>query len=97
MLKWPMATMVFVTEVPMLAPITMNTALLTLSSLAPTREMMIEVVVDELCTKTVARMPIMTPEIGLSTTSNIFALSFPPKILNPVPITDSTRRNTQMQ
>ena len=92
-----MATMVLVTEVPMLAPITMNTAEFTESSFAPTREMMMEVVVDEDCTSTVARMPIMTPLMGLSTTSNILAESLPPSSLNPVPMTESTSRNTQMQ
>ena len=45
--KWPMATMVLVTEVPMLAPMIMNTALRTLSSFAPTSEMMMDVVVEE--------------------------------------------------
>jgi hypothetical protein len=36
--------------------------------------------------KTVARMPIATPEIGLSTTSNIRTKSWPPGSLKPVPI-----------
>ena len=92
-----MATMVLVTEVPMLAPITMNTAMRTLSSFAPTRAMMMEVVVEELCTRTVASTPIIIALIGLSAMSNILDESLPPRSLNPVPMIPSTRRNTQMQ
>ena len=95
--KWPMATMVLVTEVPMLAPMIMKTALRTESSFAPTREMMMEVVVEEDCTSTVARIPIMRPEMGLSTKSNILAESFPPRSLKPEPIRERVRRKTQRQ
>ena len=93
----PMATMVLVTEVPMLAPMTMNTAVLTESSSAPTREMMMEVVVEEDWTSTVARIPIMSAEIGLSATSNILADDLPPRSLKPVPMMPRVRRKTQRQ
>ena len=96
--KGLMATIVLVTEVPMLAPMIMKTALRTESSFAPTRETMMEVVVEEDCTSTVARIPIsMRPETGLSTKSNILAESLPPRSLKPEPIRVRVRRKTQRQ
>ena len=93
--KCPMATMVLVTEVPMLAPMIMKMAMLTESSSAPTMETMIEVVVEEDWTSTVASTPIRRAEIGLSATSNILAESLPPRSLKPVPMMERVRRNTQ--
>ena len=92
-----MATMVLVTEVPMLAPMIMKMAMLTESSSAPTMETMMEVVVEEDWTSTVASTPIRRAEIGLSATSNILAESLPPRSLKPVPMMERVRRNTQMQ
>ena len=51
--------------VPILAPMTIGTAVLTLRPPAATSETMTDVHVEELCTQTVKRMPIIKPTIGL--------------------------------
>ena len=55
--------MVLVTDVPMLAPMMMGIAWVTDSTSAPTRPTTIEVLVEELWTKTVAKIPTMRPAI----------------------------------
>ena len=62
---WVMATSVLVTEVPILAPISIGTAILSLRPAPPMAATMIEVKVDELCTNTVPRTPIIRPTTGL--------------------------------
>ena len=79
------------------APMTMGMAVDTLISSAPTSPMMMDVEVEELWTSTVARMPIITPDMGLSTTSNILALSFPPRSLKPVPIRPRQTKKSHMR
>ena len=54
--KCPMAAMVLVTEVPMLAPMIMKMAMLT-ELISSDEETMMDVVVDEDWTSTVARIP----------------------------------------
>ena len=51
--------------VPILAPMTIGTAVLTSRPPAATSETMTDVHVEELCTTTVKRMPIIKPTIGL--------------------------------
>lgn len=55
--------MVLVTEVPMLAPIMMGMALCTVSCPAPTRPTTMEVLVEEDCTRTVAKIPTIRPQL----------------------------------
>ena len=55
---WVKDTMVLVTEVPMLDPMTMGTAVVTVSAPAPTMATTMEVKVELLWTSTVPRMPI---------------------------------------
>ena len=50
--------MVLVTEVPMLDPMTMGTAVVTVSAPAPTMATTMEVKVELLWTSTVPRMPV---------------------------------------
>ena len=59
------ATIVDVTEVPMLAPMISAIACLTVKSSAATIVMMIEVDVDDDCTSTVTRTPTSMPATGL--------------------------------
>merc|ERR1719334_378661 len=63
-------TMVLVTLVPMLAPMIIGMAVGTGTSVA-TRLTMIEVDVEEDWTRTVRRMPIITPTIGLLRSSEL--------------------------
>ena len=67
-------TKVLVMLVPILAPITIGMAVLTLRPPAATNDTITEVHVEELCTKTVKRIPIISPTIGLDMMSleNIF-------------------------
>ena len=77
---------VLVTEVPTLDPKIMGIAFLT-GAPADTKATMIEVEVDELCTATVTRMPIMMPTMGLlriSEEEKSFERFRPPKILKEV-------------
>ena len=83
--------------VPMLAPMTIAIAFSTLSSPAATAVTISEVLVEELWTSTVARMPSMTPLKGFSATSNILAESFPPTSLNPVLSTFKLRKNVHIK
>jgi len=63
-----MLTMVLVTDVPMFDPKIIGTACLT-STPAETSATMMEVEVDDDWTRTVTRMPIMTPTMGLESSS----------------------------
>merc|ERR1712096_547967 len=53
---------------------------------APTMDTTMEVVVEEDCTRTVARTPIIMPAIGLVTSSNIPPAEQPPSTLKEPPI-----------
>ena len=55
---WVKDTMVLVTEVPMLDPMTMGTAVVTVSAPAPTMATTMEVKVELLWTSTVPRIPV---------------------------------------
>merc|ERR1712142_952812 len=57
-------TAVLVTDVPMLAPMTMGIPLCTLITPAAVIATTMEIVVEELCMMTVKRMPIIKPVIG---------------------------------
>ena len=63
--RCPIETMVFVTEVPMLAPMMTKMASLT-SMTVGTSPTTIEVVVEEDWRRTVARMPMHSPATGFS-------------------------------
>uniref|UniRef100_A0A0K2TIV1 Uncharacterized protein n=1 Tax=Lepeophtheirus salmonis TaxID=72036 RepID=A0A0K2TIV1_LEPSM len=60
---WVILTMVFVTDVPTLEPSIIGIACLT-STPADTRDTIIDVDVAEDCTRTVTRIPIITPTMG---------------------------------
>mmetsp|Transcript_16940 Transcript_16940/g.53398 ORF Transcript_16940/g.53398 Transcript_16940/m.53398 type:complete len:208 (-) Transcript_16940:15-638(-) len=82
-------TMVFVTDVPMLAPMIMGIALSTFIRPAAVMVMMIDVLVDEDWTRTVARMPITRPAKGLLKISlfrNVCPAVLPPSTLKAFPI-----------
>mmetsp|Transcript_35062 Transcript_35062/g.88376 ORF Transcript_35062/g.88376 Transcript_35062/m.88376 type:complete len:229 (+) Transcript_35062:967-1653(+) len=82
-------TIVFVTEVPMLAPMIMGIAFFTSMRPAAVMVMMMDVLVDEDWTSTVARMPIIKPATGLSKSSlfrKVAPAVFPPKILKALPM-----------
>lgn len=57
------ATMLLVTDVPILAPMIMGIAWVTESTSAPTKPTTMLVLVEELWTKTVAKMPTMRPAL----------------------------------
>ena len=59
-----MATMVLVTEVPMLAPITMKIPDLTVTDPAPTSDTIMEVVEEDDWMRTVQMIPTITPATG---------------------------------
>ena len=59
-------TIVLVTDVPMFAPIIMGIALLSLMRSPAVIVIMIDVLVEEDCTRTVTRMPVTSPAKGLS-------------------------------
>jgi len=65
LVTWLMATSVFVTVVPMLAPMTIGMALRTLNAPEATNATTIEVVVEELCIMLVAKRPTNRPINGL--------------------------------
>mmetsp|Transcript_89084 Transcript_89084/g.252574 ORF Transcript_89084/g.252574 Transcript_89084/m.252574 type:complete len:237 (+) Transcript_89084:879-1589(+) len=85
----PMETMVLVTEVPMFAPMMTGTASWELSCPAATRPTTMEVLVEEDCTSTVPRMPIMSPTTGFGMCPNSAPASFPPSTLKASAIRDS--------
>ena len=68
----------FVMDVPIFAPITMKIPAFAPITLAPTWETMIEVVEEEDWTRTVHRIPIMTPATGLASSSNKAPAVHPP-------------------
>ena len=89
---WAIETRVLVTEVPMLAPMMIGIAPSMVSAPAATSPTVIEVVVDELCTRLVARMPTRSPTNGfavraISSSANPF-----PKSLNDRPIRSRPRK-----
>jgi len=66
----PSDTSVFVTVVPMLAPITIGTASSTPITPDATRPTMIDVDADDDCTSTVPRMPMHSAAIGFVAAEN---------------------------
>ena len=78
---WPSATIVFVTVVPMFAPITMGIAHLIESAPPATKPTTIEVVVEELCIMLVAKRPINKPMIGFDVVCISLSLNASPKHL----------------
>mmetsp|Transcript_35775 Transcript_35775/g.57460 ORF Transcript_35775/g.57460 Transcript_35775/m.57460 type:complete len:208 (-) Transcript_35775:148-771(-) len=87
-----MLTIVFVTEVPMFAPMMIGIACLTAKTSAPTKPTTILVLVDEDCTKTVAKMPTMRPAMGLSEKVNRFPAPLLPSALKEPPIRSRPKR-----
>ena len=83
---WPSETSVFVTVVPMFAPIIIGIALETLRPPEPTMPTTIEVVVEELWTMLVASMPIRSPTKGLEVVLTRFSAKSFPKPLKAAPI-----------
>jgi hypothetical protein len=80
-------------EVPILAPMMMGIAPSMVRAPAATRPTVIEVVVDELCTSVVARMPMKSPTKGLAVRS-IRASAKPfPMSLKPRPMRSSPTKN----
>ena len=80
-----MATMVLVTVVPMLAPMMMGTALVTVSAPPATMPTTIEVVLDELWISEVASRPIIRPITGLVVVAISCSLNPLPSILKAAP------------
>ena len=74
------AAIVFVTVVPMLAPMIIGTAFTIGSGLsgAATKPTIIAVVTDELCTSVVAKIPTIRPMNGLSVAAKKESSSPPP-------------------
>ena len=75
---WPAETSVFVTLVPILAPMITGMAVDTSSAPAATIATVIDVVVDELCTRLVASTPMKSPTNG-------FAVVMSNRSANPLP------------
>ena len=90
---WPSETSLAVTVVPMLAPMTMKMALRTPMASAATIPIMMLVVVDELCTMVVARMPMNRPINGEEVASRIFCENSLPNNLKEYPIPPIPTRN----
>ncbi len=87
----PSETILAVTVVPTLAPITIKIAPVTSRAPAATRPTIKLVVVEELCTMVVARMPMKSPTIGERVASSSLAavsLNSPLKAapMPPIPI-----------
>jgi hypothetical protein len=80
-----METIVDVTVVPIFAPITMGTAFSRERIPAATKPTTVQVVVEELCTRLVARIPIKRPTKGLDVLLISRSANPPPNISNPVP------------
>ena len=93
---WPTETSVFVTLVPMLAPMTIGIAPLTSSAPPATRPTAIEVVVDELWTRLVARMPMKRPTKGLEVVVRSCSANPRPKNLKESPISVMLTKNPYM-
>jgi len=87
-----MDTMVFVTEVPMLAPMMIGMAWGTDTTLAPTRPTTILVLVEEDWTRTVAKMPTIRPAMGLLVTVKSSPAFLPPSALKAAPIKSRPKR-----
>ena len=87
-----LVTMVFVTEVPMFAPIMIGIAPRTDNTSAPTKPMTMFVLVDEDCTKTVAKMPTMRAVMGWSEKVNRFPAPLLPSALKEPPIRSRPKR-----
>lgn len=80
---WPSDTSVFVTVVPMLAPMIMGTASSTPTTPAATRPTITEVLADEDWTSTVPRIPTHRPAIGFVTAENSCSWVSAPMISMP--------------
>ena len=94
--RWASDTTVAVTVVPMLAPITIGTALASGSgcSGAATSATIIEVVTDELWTSVVASRPARRPTSGFSVAAKKLPIRSSPSSLNPEPSPLTPIRNT---
>ncbi len=84
----------FVTVVPMLAPMIIGTASSIFSALAATRPTMTEVLADDDCTRIVPRMPMNSPASGFETVENSRSWVSAPIILMPVSSDDTPTRKT---
>ena len=87
-----LVTMVLVTEVPIFAPMMIGIACRTDNTSAPTKPTTILVLVDEDCTKTVAKMPTMRPAMGLSEKVNRFPAPLLPSALKEPPMRSRPKR-----
>jgi hypothetical protein len=83
--------MVFVTDVPIFAPITTGIAVRTDIESLPTNDTTIDVEDDEDCNKTVDTIPVIRPNIGLSSDVNNSPVLHPPNTLKEFPI--NSRKN----
>ncbi len=90
----PSDTMAQVTVVPMLAPMMMGTAFSIDSMPAATNPTTVEVVMDELWTMLVARIPMKRPTSGLDVVAIRRSEKPAPNISNPVPSNLTLTRNT---
>jgi hypothetical protein len=85
--------MVFVTEVPILAPMTMGMALVTFNAPPATNPTTMDVVDEDDWIMEVERIPMNNPTMGLVVVSiNVSAKPFP-NILREVPINSKLNRN----
>jgi hypothetical protein len=89
----PRETRVFVTVVPILAPITIGIALDTFMTPEPTIPTTMEVVVEELWTRLVAKIPINKPTKGLEVVLMRLSAKPSPKHLKATPIRPMLTRN----
>ena len=93
---WASEAIVFVTVVPMLAPMINGTALATGIGFsgAATNPTIIAVVTDELCTRVVVKMPIMRPTNGFSVAAKNESSTPSPSARKPAPRPLTATRNT---
>jgi len=91
---WPSETSVFVTVVPMFAPMTIGTAASTLSAPEATSPTITEVEADDDWTRTVPRIPMQSAAIGLEAAENNCSCVSSPMILMPVSSDETPTRNT---
>ena len=90
----PRETSVFVTVVPMLAPMIIGTAMSMSIAPAATSPTITDVDADEDWTSTVPRMPMHNPAIGLETLENSCSWVSWPMTLMPCSSDDTPTRNT---
>ncbi len=91
---WPSETSIAVRVVPMLAPMIMKTAASISSAPPATIPTMMEVEVEELWTREVARMPMKRAAKGFSVTARTLLAKSLPNILkaSPMPVTPTMNR-----